>query len=86
MSELDGSLDAHFAWIRESGELERRRRLSLLDQTRRILVRRAENAALEAWEERKEEFLPELLAGRITPYRVARRLGELAGTAKRPQR
>ncbi|MEE9577023.1 MAG: methylmalonyl Co-A mutase-associated GTPase MeaB [Gemmatimonadota bacterium] len=84
--ELAGSLDEHFAWITESGELERRRRLALLGQTRRILVRRAENAALEAWEEGKEEFLPDLLAGRITPYRVARRLGELAGTAKRPQR
>lgn len=86
VSELAAALDEHFAWIRESGELERRRRLSLLDQTRRILVRRAEKAAIEAWEERKAEFLPDLLAGRITPYRVVRRLGELSGTAKRPQR
>lgn len=86
VSELAGALDEHFAWIRESGELERRRRLSLLDQTRRILVRRAEKAAIEAWEERKAEFLPDLLAGRITPYRVVRRLGELSGTVKRPQR
>jgi LAO/AO transport system kinase len=74
IDELAESIDGHFEALRATGELETRRTHALLDQTRRILVRRAETSALRAWKAVESEFLEELLAGRMTPYAVAERL------------
>lgn len=74
IDELAASVDGHFEAIRSTGELEARRSHALLDQTRRILIRRAEASALSAWKAVENEFLEELLAGRMTPYAVAERL------------
>jgi LAO/AO transport system kinase len=74
IEELAAGIDGHFASMRATGELETRRSHALLDQTRRILIRRAETSALRAWGSAEGEFLEELLAGRMTPYAVAERL------------
>ena len=74
IDELAASIDGHFEVMRATGELEARRSHALLDQTRRILIRRAETSALRAWRAVESEFLEELLAGRMTPYAVAERL------------
>ncbi len=76
VEELAQRLDEHFDSLTESGELAVRRANALLDQTRRILLRRAESSALEAWKARKGDLLEDLLKGRITPYSVADRLSE----------
>ena len=74
IDELATSIDKHFEAMRTTGELKARRSRALLDQTRRILTRRAETSALRAWKAVESEFLEELLAGRMTPYAVAERL------------
>ena len=74
IDELAASIDGHFEVMRATGELEAKRSHALLDQTRRILIRRAETSALRAWRAVESEFLEELLAGRMTPYGVAERL------------
>jgi LAO/AO transport system kinase len=74
IDELAASIDAHFEAMQATGELEARRSRALLDQTRRILARRAETSALRAWKAVESEFVEELLAGRMTPYAVAERL------------
>ena len=74
IDELAASIDGHFEVMRATGELEARRSHALLDQTRRILIRRAETSALRAWRAVESEFLEELLTGRMTPYAVAARL------------
>ncbi len=74
IDELAASIDGHFEVMRATGELEARRSHALLDQTRRILIRRAETSAMRAWRAVESEFLEELLAGRMTPYAVAERL------------
>jgi LAO/AO transport system kinase len=74
VEELAAGIDRHFTTIRTTGELDARRSHALLDQTRRILIRRAETSALQAWAAAESEFLEDLLAGRLTPYSVAARL------------
>ncbi len=74
IDELAAGIDGHFEVMRATGELEARRSRALLDQTRRILIRRAETSALRAWRAVESEFLEELLTGRMTPYGVAERL------------
>ena len=74
IDELAASIDGHFEAMRATGELEARRSHALLEQTRRILIRRAETSTLRAWKAVESEFLEELLAGRMTPYEVAERL------------
>jgi LAO/AO transport system kinase len=76
VEELAKRLDEHFGSLTESGELAVRRANALLDQTRRILLRRAESSTLKAWNARKGDLLEDLLTGRITPYSVADRLSE----------
>ena len=76
LEELAERLDAHFESLTESGELAVRRANSLLDQTRRILLRRAESFAMEAWNARKGDLLEDLLSGRITPYSIADSLSD----------
>jgi len=82
IDELAASIDGHFEVMRATGELEARRSHALLDQTRRILIRRAETSALRAWKAVESELLEELLAGRMTPYSVAERLDRDAGDDK----
>jgi len=69
--EVAEAADRHFRHLRESGELERRRREHLLEQARAVLVRRMERRAVAAWEEWSGEFVEDLVSGRLTPYRVA---------------
>lgn len=76
VEQLAAEIGAHFAAIQATGELEARRVRALLDQTRRILIRRAETSALRVWEAARSEILEELLAGRMTPYTVAKRLDD----------
>jgi LAO/AO transport system kinase len=73
VAELAAAVDRHRGWLGESGELSERRRQRLAERVReevaRALVRRA-------WEERGgaaalARALPELEAGRVTPYEVA---------------
>ncbi|MEJ2311887.1 MAG: methylmalonyl Co-A mutase-associated GTPase MeaB [Gemmatimonadales bacterium] len=74
IDELAARIDGHFEAMRTTGELKARRSRALVDQTRRILTRRAETRALRAWKAVESEFLEELLAGRMTPYAVAEHL------------
>jgi LAO/AO transport system kinase len=74
VAELMAKLDDHFLSLTATGELQARRERALLDQTVRILIRGAETRALAAWERTKDEFLEDLLTGRVSPYAVVRQL------------
>lgn len=71
---LVAGIERHFAAMQATGELQARRSHALLEQTRRILVRRAEMSAMRAWKAAEGEVTEQLLAGRITPYAVVERL------------
>lgn len=73
VTELAETLDRHRGWLAESGELGQRRRQRLAERVReevaRVLLR-------QAWVEQGgqktlDEALPDLEAGRTTPYEVA---------------
>lgn len=76
VDELAGKLEQHYAWLRESGELGRRRRGRLRARVREVVQRRL----LErTWREQEgerllEESLSELESGSITPYGLAARI------------
>lgn len=76
VEELAATLDRHFAWLCESGELSRRRRARLGERVREVVRRELVRAA---WLERGgEEILDEALAGlesgELSPYDVAARI------------
>lgn len=76
---IDGlwdALDRHHDHMAATGLLERRRRRHLLEQTRAVLVRRAEREAESLWAARGGEYEEALAEGRTTPYRVADALAE----------
>ena len=67
------ALDRHYAWLEQSGDLQRRRRRRLLERTREV-VDRATRRWL--WEETAadrlvRERLDELADGRLSPYELA---------------
>ena len=76
---LDALLDKlneHAAWLQESGELERRRRVRLEERVRDAVQQRL---LVRAWQEGRggqilDESLPDLVAGELTPYEVAARI------------
>lgn len=76
IAELAAALDAHFAWLTESGELVARRRRRLFERTREVFERAArhwiwlETTAEQAITAR----LDDLEAGRTSPYDVAAEL------------
>jgi LAO/AO transport system kinase len=78
ISELIDQLDAHFAWLTETGMLGEQRRLAVIEHTRRVLERAFQRQAATVWKnwigdrERAEAF-----AG--SPYEIARRLARSVG-------
>jgi LAO/AO transport system kinase len=76
---LDGlveRLDAHAAWLRESGELERRRRARLRERVRDAVQQRL---LIRTWQGGKgteilDAAMDDLASGEITPYEVADRI------------
>jgi LAO/AO transport system kinase len=77
--DVDGllaALDAHRAWLEESGELSVRRRNRLAQRVREVVRRRLMESV---WREREggrmlQEALPELESGAATPYAIAARI------------
>jgi LAO/AO transport system kinase len=73
VADLAGAVDRHRGWLAESGELSQRRRQRLAERVREEVARALVRSA---WEERGgaealARALPELEAGRVTPYEVA---------------
>jgi LAO/AO transport system kinase len=71
--ELTEALQKHREWLGESGELSRRRRQRLVERVREEVARSFQRSV---WQERGgaealERALPDLEAGRVTPYDVA---------------
>ncbi len=81
---LLGSIDAHLEWLRESGELDRRRRKRLLERVRAVVDR---GLRARVWLEGDGEAIlkaaqADLESGRRTPYDVAGEiLAKLGGGA-----
>jgi LAO/AO transport system kinase len=73
VADLAGAVDRHRGWLGESGMLSQRRRQRLAERVREEVARALVRSA---WEERGgaealARALPELEAGRVTPYEVA---------------
>ena len=70
---LAETLERHRDWLNESGEMSRRRRQRLAERVREEVARSVQRSV---WQERGgaealERALPDLEAGRVTPYNVA---------------
>ena len=76
IGELLDALDRHHDHMAATGLLEQRRREHLLEQTRAVLVRRAEREAEALWAARRGDYEEALAEGRTTPYAVADALAE----------
>ncbi|MBR9988400.1 MAG: methylmalonyl Co-A mutase-associated GTPase MeaB [Gemmatimonadetes bacterium] len=73
VSELAEVLERHVTWLNETGEMSRRRRQRLAERVREEVSRSVQRSV---WQERGgaealEKALPDLEAGRVTPYDVA---------------
>ena len=73
VAELAETLERHVVWLNESGEMSRRRRQRLAERVREEVARTVQRSV---WQERGgaealERALPDLEAGRVTPYDVA---------------
>jgi LAO/AO transport system kinase len=73
VSELAETLDRHRTWLTDSGEMSTRRRQRLAERVREEVARSVQRSV---WQERGgaealERALPDLEAGRVTPYDVA---------------
>jgi LAO/AO transport system kinase len=80
VADLVTTLDTHRGWLEASGELARRRRDRLAERARVLVARRGQPSV---WLARGgaaalEQAMPDLEAGRLTPYDVADRI--LRGT------
>ena len=76
LPELLAGLDAHAAWLEETGELARRRRARLEERVRDAV---RQSLLLRVWQDGRgeailEESLEALDAGEVTPYEVAARI------------
>ena len=76
VAELVEKLDAHAAWLEETGELARRRRARLEERVRDAVQ---QGLLLRAWQDGEgaailEEAMPGLETGETTPYEVAARI------------
>ena len=76
LDELMDGLRGHAAWLRSSGELERRRRARLEERVRDAVQQRL---LVRAWQEGRggeilEDSLDALVSGELTPYEVAARI------------
>ena len=74
VSELVDRLDAHFAWLQDTGMLAEQRRLAALEHTRRVLERSVQRQAFLVWKEwvGAEGGEPGHIGG--SPYEIARLL------------
>jgi LAO/AO transport system kinase len=73
VSELAETLDRHRTWLTDSGEMSTRRRQRLAERVREEVARSVQRSV---WQKRGgaealERALPDLEAGRVTPYDVA---------------
>ena len=76
VEELAAAMDNHRTWLRDSGELSKRRQKRLRERVRDAVERRLQDVA---WRERGGEVileaaLPELESGKVSPYAVAERI------------
>jgi LAO/AO transport system kinase len=76
IAELVATLDRHRAWLEASGELSRRRQVRLAERVRAVVERslRARVWMSGGGEAMLQEALPDLEAGRVSPYEVAARI------------
>jgi LAO/AO transport system kinase len=74
VSELVDRLDAHFAWLQETGMLHQQRRLAALEHTRRVLERAVQRQASAVWEEWIDGDSEGLDPIQGSPYEIARAL------------
>jgi LAO/AO transport system kinase len=77
--ELAVTLDRHREWLRDSGELSRRRRERLAERVREAVERRVQQIVWrEAGGQRiLDDALADLEAGSDTPYSVAERIAQV---------
>ena len=73
VAELAETLERHLSWLNDSGEMSRRRRQRLAERVREEVARSVQRSL---WQERGgaealERALPDLEAGRVSPYDVA---------------
>lgn len=71
---LAEELERHGAWLRATGEIERRRADQRERRARDALVRRASRDAHRVWEEARDETRDALLEDGASPYAIADRL------------
>jgi LAO/AO transport system kinase len=76
VEELAAAMDKHRSWLRDSGELAKRRQKRLRERVRDAVERRLQDIA---WRDRGgegilESALAELESGKVSPYAVAERI------------
>ncbi len=81
VAKLMESLDSHYAWLQETGELTQRRRKRLLERVRAVVDRSLRN---QVWQDGEGEALldaarADLESGRRTPYDVAAEILKAVG-------
>jgi GTPase len=83
---LARTLDRHRVYLRESGELSRRRQARLAERVRAVVERRLQRLAWVSGrgEALLEASLPALEAGEASPYEVAERIVKELGVHPRP--
>lgn len=74
VSELSSSLDEHFDWLSETGELQTRRAERRIRRTRDVLLRLAQRDAQRIWRRRSEDMAGRLGSNELSPYSAARSL------------
>ncbi len=76
VAELVETLDRHRAWLRDSGELSRRRRARMTERVREAVERRLHNSIWQhaGGQALLDEAVPALESGLETPYTVADRI------------
>jgi LAO/AO transport system kinase len=85
IEELARTLDRHRGYLEASGELSRRRQARLAERVRAVVERRLQRLAWRQGrgEEILAESLPEVEAGRTSPYAVAERIVSELGIQSR---
>jgi LAO/AO transport system kinase len=79
VSELVDRLDAHFAWLQETGMLQEQRRLAALEHTRRVLERAVQRQASRVWTEWLGGETGDAEPVEGSPYEIARGLARRLG-------
>ena len=79
VSELVDRMDAHFAWLQETGMLLEQRRLAVLEHTRRVLERAFQRQAASVWKEWIDGDGEGLDPVHGSPYEIARSLARRLG-------